>query len=410
MENISNHNGSALTALPYHLRLRDYLQRKHPDIWKWFNSVAALQDAGESVHLELLKTTYRLEPKDHHELYDSVEEVQKLLRLEAPVTLYQSQSGGEAGQATLYFTPGHGHVVFGGKILELLDSAELKALLGHELAHFKLWTQEESEFLVVEQLLSAVMQDARAAPSHFESARLYRLFTEIYADRGALLVAESPEVVVSTLVKTVTGLTTVNPESYLAQAEEILSKTKGHWRSESFSHPEVYIRARALALWADSPGLEAEAEIEHMIMGAWSLHNLDLTQQEKLEHLSHQILLHLLKPEWARTEAILAHAKLYFSDFEVSTSPQHESLEILASEFSQKDSKIDHYLAHLLLDFAAVDQEIQEAALALAFRAAEPLGVSLPLEKAVRKELKMKKKDVVALRDRCEKILELAAQ
>jgi Peptidase family M48 len=395
-----------LKPLPYHYRLRDFLKTHHKDVWDWFSSVTAISEAGDAIHLELLKTTYRLDRENHATLYQLADSVSEQFELNAPVTLYQSQDGGGVGQAALYFTPDHGHVVFGGKILELLDESERRALLGHELAHFKLWTEENGEFLVVDQLLNAVLGDPRSEASHFASARFYRLFTEIYADRGALAVSQSAQTVVSTLVKTVTGTTSVNPDSYLAQAEEILAKTEGIMKSETFTHPEVFIRARSLALWSRKPDQDTESEIERLIVGGWSLDELDLTQQERLEQLTREVILHLLRPPWVRTEATLAHAKLFFANFQVDTPSEFDTLESLANEFTRKDDKTEHYLAHILLDFAVADRELDDAGLAHAFLAAEKLGVAKTLELAVRKELKLKKSEVTALRKKSAELVE----
>ena len=46
----------------------------------------------------------------------------------------------------------------------------------------------------------------------------------MFADRGGLFVCDDPLVAVATLVKMTTGLTEVNADSYVRQAEEIFSK------------------------------------------------------------------------------------------------------------------------------------------------------------------------------------------
>ena len=53
----------------------------------------------------------------------------------------------------------------------------------------------------------------------------------------------------STLVKMTTGLTEVDADSYVRQAEEIFSKDSV--QANQLTHPESYIRARALMLWAE---------------------------------------------------------------------------------------------------------------------------------------------------------------
>lgn len=427
-----------LQPLPYHYRIRDYLKSNHGDVWNWFSSAEAESDFSEAVQLELLKATYRMRAEDHEDLYQLADEVKRRLAIDVPVTLYRSQDDGSGAQAMLYFTPGHGHVVFSGKILDLLDTAERRALIGHELAHFKLWSVDDGDFLVVDRILLQMAGDARSDASHFHSARLYRLYTEIYADRGCLQVSDSMETGVSTLIKVATGSSEVNPKGYLEQAEEVVEKIGAGLKSDQVTHPENFIRARAMQLWsqeneeaeeleeAEVPPIEnaeaevselepavsidIEAEIAGMIEGGWSLDELDLTRQLALTELTRELLLHLLEPEWVRTGRTLAHAKLFFSDFDASAPRKFSSLEKLAEQFERADEKTRHYLAHLLLDFSVADRDLDDNGLAQAFWAAEKLGLAEELEKAARKELKMLKRDVTALRKNLDERREKAAE
>ncbi len=355
---------------------------------------------------------------DHESLYQLADEVRTALGIEVPVTLYQSQDYGGPGQAALYYTPGHGHVVFGGKILSLLDEAEKKALLGHELAHFKLWTVEGGDFLIADRILIQMADDSRSEPSHFHSARLYRLYTEIYADRGAMAVSESAETGISTLIKAVMGTSDVNPQSYLKQADEIFVKSGKDLKSSQISHPENFIRARAMRLFGEERSNRVgssneqgsiEKEIERMIEGGWGLDELDLLRQESLTNLTREVMRHFLRPEWIRTGRTLAHAKLYFSDFKPGETSTYDSMEAVAAELDNSDEKTRHYLTHLLLDFAVADRELDENGLAQAFSAAEKFDLAEELEKAARKELKLLKRDVTAIRKNLAERLEKAA-
>ena len=89
--------------------------------------------------------------------------------------------------------------------------------------------------------------DANADPLHVESARLCDLYTEVFADRGSLLAAGSAADAIAALLKVETGLAEVCAESYLRQADEIFAQASP--RAEQLTHPEAFIRARALALW-----------------------------------------------------------------------------------------------------------------------------------------------------------------
>src|SRR5262249_32980694 len=140
-----------------------------------------------------------------------------------PVTLYQAQNSPQLN-ATLFFLPGEGHVVFSGPMLTLLNAQELKSVIGHELAHYHLWARDNSEFHIADRLLQAVANDPRAAASHEQTARRFQLYTEIFADRGSLCVTNDLQAVVCSLVKIETGLSQVSAQGYLKQAEEIFAK------------------------------------------------------------------------------------------------------------------------------------------------------------------------------------------
>lgn len=264
--------------LPYHWAIRDFLKKEEPGLWKWFSSNKVREEHAEAVRLELLKTTYRLERATQSQLYELADEVLGKLDLQVPVTFYQAQSG--AGQnAALAFVPGEAHVILVGSVLNTLSPAELKALLGHELAHFLLFDGWDGEFLVVSEILRALSNDTSAHSCHLESSRLFRLYGEIFADRGAYAVTQDALVAIGTLVKINTGLTEVDAESYLRQAQEIFTKSQA--KADELTHPEPYIRARALNLFADR-GDEAIVEIERLIEGPPALNQLDVLGQQKV--------------------------------------------------------------------------------------------------------------------------------
>ena len=371
--------------------MRDYLLAKHGELWDWFASIEGKSDYTEAVELHLLKTTYRLEREAHGDLYQLGDEVCSALGLEIPVTLYQAQ-GSEGSSAMLYYTPGHGHVVFTGGLLELLDLSEKRAVLGHELAHFKLWTEDSGRHLVADQVLTAMVNEPRADETHFQSARLHRLYTEIYADQGSLLVTDETTTI-SALLKVHTGMKTADSESYIKQAEELFSKEK--LSSEGFTHPELFIRVRAIQKASSGESqTEIEAEISKLIEGDMKLDEMDFLSQQELADHTQSFLQEHLKAEWLQTDAVLAHAGLFFHDFRESLkSPESFGLDLEAV-----DKKIRDYFCYLLVDFAVADRELDENSIAASFVTADSLGIADALEPLMRKELKLLKKDVTRIR------------
>ncbi len=386
-----------LQPLPYHLQIRDYLKQQEPELWNWFSSAQAQSDYTEALRLDLLKSTYRLDPENHAALYLGATDAQTALELSIPLTIYQSQQTAELN-ACLYYIPGEAHVVLSGPLLSLLSPEEMKSLIGHELAHYVLWQEENGEFLIVDRLLQAIACDPRAESTHVQSARWFRLYTEIYADRGSFLVTQNLDSVVAGLVKTLTGLQQVSAASYLKQAEEIFQKTK--IKTAELSHPEAFIRARALALWSGKAA-DASGQISQMIEGTATLDELDLLGQVHFSSVTRNLLEQFLRPKWFQTNAVLGHAKLFFEDF----TPAHTLDESYLSDLRFTDPKLREYISFLLLDFAVADPELEQMPLAAALRLAEQLEIDKEFQKIVSKELKIRAKDLDKLKAEAPELL-----
>ncbi|HYG36374.1 MAG TPA: M48 family metalloprotease [Clostridia bacterium] len=386
-----------LEPLPFHVEARDYLKSHERELWNWFASAQEKANYTENLRLELLKSTYRLDTDGHPELYANVNEVKARLQLDIPITLYQAQNTSQLN-ACLFFIPEEGHIVFSGPVLTLLSAEELKAVLGHELAHYHLWGREGGEFHIADRLLQAVANDPRAASSHEQTARRYQLYTEIYADRGALQVTGDINPVVAGLVKVQTGLSQVSAPGYLKQADEIFAK--GNVATEGVSHPEAFIRARALTLWQEQREDSSERIME-MIEGATALEELDLIGQSRLTRDTQRLLEYFLQPKWFQTPAVLGHARLFFNDFQPSPSRDGKALEGLRF----KESKLSEYFCYLLLDFVTADPELDELPLAAALELSRQLEIDSQFEKLAAKELKMKVRDVRRLKEHAPEML-----
>jgi len=386
-----------LAPLPYHVELRDYLKSDERELWNWFASAQAKADLTDNLRVELLKSTYRLDPDSHPDLGRIVEDVRERLELDIPVTLYQDQQRSEIN-ASLCFIPGEGHVVFSGPILTLLNADELKSVIGHELAHFWLWEHEDGEFQITERVIQASASDPRTAASHQQTARRYQLYTEIFADRGSLCATGDIDPVIAGLVKMQTGLAQVSATAYLKQAQEIFAG--GSVATVELSHPEAFIRARALALWQEQLDLAAPA-ISTMIEGSDALGELDLIGQRRVAQATRKLLEYFLQPKWFQTPAVLGHAKLFFDDFQPASTRERLSLE--APAFS--NSRLREYLSYVLLDFVTADSELDPLPLAAALDLARELDWNSQFDKLVVKELKMKVRDLKRLKDQAAGLL-----
>jgi hypothetical protein len=390
-------NRQALEPMAYHIELRDYLKSQERELWNWFASARSQAAYTENLRLELLKSTYRLDAESHPELYEGLAEAKAWLQLDIPVTIYQAQNSPQPN-AALFFIPGEGHIVFSGPVLTLLNPEEIKSVLGHELAHYLLWQWEQGEFHIVDRLIQAVASDPRASSSHEQTARLFQLYTEIFADRGSLCVTNDVHPVVAGLVKIQTGLAQVSAGGYLKQAEEIFAN--GNIATEGVSHPESFIRARALALWHGQSD-EAATQIAKMIEGTVSLDELDLIGQLRQAKNTRHVLERLLQPKWFQTAAVLGHAKLFFPDFQPAVSTDASFLNGL----KYGDPKLREYLCYVLLDFVTADKELEDMPLATALTLAQQLDLEATFEKLAAKELKMKVRDVRKLKEQAAEML-----
>ena len=348
---------STLDPLPYHVALRDYLKAEEADVWNWFSSNRVRDDQADAVRFDLLKSTYRVERETQTKLYEAADVAAKKLGLDVPITIYQAQNP-SGDNASLAYLPNEAHVVLHGPIATKLNDAEIQALLGHELSHLLLWQGWEGEFLIADQILSALTNDPNAQMAHLASARLFGLYTEIFCDRGALKVAEDPAAIVSTLVKMETNLDEVSADSYMRQADEIFSHENP--KTDDLTHPEAFIRARAVKLWADEDN-EADKKIMQMIEGPPAIDDLDLLAQRRVSSLSRRLIDKLLAPKWFQTNLVIAHARLFFDGYSPAT---HGKDDRLRDDIKTDDSALQDYYCYLLLDFVTADRDLEELPLA----------------------------------------------
>jgi hypothetical protein len=379
-----------LEPVPYQRALRDHLKSEEAQLWNWFSSHRFRAQHADKVRLELLKSTYRIERETQPELYAATETLAARFQISAPITIYQAHSGGELN-AALAFVPGEVHIILHGAVLKMLTPVELAAMLAHELSHFVLWDQWDGEFMVASEVVRALANDSAADESHTRTARLVGLYTEIFADRGALLATGDVAATVSALVKLHTGLSEVSAASYLRQAEEVISHNPG--ATEQLTHPEPYIRARALKLW-DRDETAAHAEIARMIEGTPALDALDLLGRQNVAQSTRRLIGHLLAPKWLHTDPLLAHARLFFEDFVPGEGgpADRTAAERLAGTIEQADDALRDYFCYVLLDFAAVERGLEDLPLSAAIVVARQIGVGPRFSEIAAKELGLGKK------------------
>jgi hypothetical protein len=384
-----------LEALPYHINVAKHLRTDEAALWAWFESDQFSLRYNEKVKLELLKSTYRLTRADQPGIYAQVDSVREKLGLDLPATIYQHQGGSGDANAALVFLPDELAIMLMGNISDLLGENEMLALLGHEISHHHLYSLDAGDYFTAARLLEWCTQQPGCEASYLETDRLYRLHTEIFADMGALHVTGERDAVISCLIKVATGLKKVTPSSYLQQADEILKQYKQG--SEGVTHPEMFIRAKALdLLTADPPKLE---EVATLVRGPIDTKRLDLVAQHSLCALTRKLLDQILTYSFMRGEYTANLAERYFPGYKWSDAVHStEDGADLAAEIATMARSCHDFLAYVLLDFATVDPEGGETALALTLQLAERVGLLPIYEPIARKELKRKKDDLANLK------------
>jgi hypothetical protein len=391
-----------LELLPYQSRLVGFLKRHDPDVWNWFASSQQRSSHAEELKFDLLKSTYRIDRDSQPELYATADRVAQQLGLSVPITIYQAQDPSGLN-ASLAYLPDEIHVVLHGPLTTQLSPVELCGLLGHEFTHFLLWQHWNGDLLVAAEMLAALTNDSRAHPAHFASWRLLKLYNEIVCDRGALLVTQDIRAVVSMLVKVQTGVQEISPDSYLRQADEIFAR--GPAKTEGITHPEAFIRARAIKLWAEQDP-EATKAIAQMIEAGTDLQELDLLGQEAVAGWTRRVIDLLLSHKWFQSDPVLAHARLYFDDY----SPPSDALTDLqlARDVRLESKSARDYFCYVLLDFVSADRDLDEPSLAAALQVAEELSIKDRFIELARQELRLRKNQIEKVDDKKAAILQEA--
>ena len=382
-----------LQPIHYHRELLAYIRSNEVKVWDWAMSQPSQDEYTSQVREMLLKSTYRLEAATHPIVVAQCEKAMEVLGIDVPFTLYQIADG--QMNASLFYIPGEVHIVFYGAVLEKLDEAELLALLGHELAHYDLWSRDEGVYHAMNRILDHTLSYPNISDSLQESVRLSRLFTELYADRGAALVCGSAKPAIATLVKVMTGLSTVDADAYLRQAKEIETLGKP---SEGDSHPEMFLRAQAVTHWYEGAD-ELEVWLDEKVRGEISLATLDLLRQAELTQMSHSFLDGFVGDLDLESDA-MASQLTAFKDAAaeiVTTTPS-----LWSTDFEMGDDLRDYFFA-LIFDLAMADLDMRDHVLESGAAVAHRMKGLEAYRVAMKRDLKMRKPTIKRLTKTAEK-------
>ncbi len=376
----------APSPTPYHRRLANLLERRCDGLWAFFASEKVVEEAANALGLEIRRRAYKLDPTDHPALYQAAGEIAEAMEIAAPVSLYQGEAAGRKRNAALFFDPAEAHVVLAGDLLRALTTAELRFTLGHELAHHRLWTLDEGRIWTANRLIGWAIEQPTCAPAYHASARLERLYTEMFADRYGLWAVGDLDPALSAQIKIASGQDDVSAAGYLAQAEAALEAEPG-----PDGHSEGHLRAALLSHWAHDA--EAAAlRAERLLEGAPSIEHLDLLAQESLSDLTHAVLVEFLSDPWRHRDRIREHARQISPRLAEVLERGHRPsapLDGLRAQIKAAGPSAREYLAFLLLDFVTVDPEIDEMIMAQALMFASDFDFGQIFKDLAARELKI---------------------
>lgn len=221
----------------------------------------------EAIFLENISSSILVGPNQMSSLYQLLAEACEILDIKDIPQLYVKQQP-VPNAYTMAFQGKKPFIVIHTSLLELMTPVEIQAVIAHELGHIKC---EHGVWLSVANLLAFGLATFGWIPGQLLADNLsstilpWRRAAEFTCDRAALLVVQDTDVVITTMLKLVGGVSTaalgsVSAEEFLKQAEQFKNASTqsryGRFFSEqlqeSRSHPLPVIRAQEITSWAKS--------------------------------------------------------------------------------------------------------------------------------------------------------------
>ncbi len=204
------------------------------------------------------------------DLFHLLEEACQILDLELP-QLYIKQNP-VPNAYTFAMRGKQPFVVLHTSLIELLEPAEIQAVIAHELGHLKC---EHGVYLTAANLMMlAVGQLSQWGAVLAQSLQMQLLAwvrcAEFSCDRAGLLVTQDPKIMASLLMKLAGGSPTLSPhlnvDAFLQQARaydqvsDDLSALLKSVRTAELTHPLPVLRAREIDRWAKNEEYQSLVE------------------------------------------------------------------------------------------------------------------------------------------------------
>ncbi|MEL6939610.1 MAG: M48 family metallopeptidase [Cyanobacteria bacterium J06598_1] len=221
-------------------------------------------------YLENIAASVLVGPKQLPNIYNLLVEACQVLDLEVP-QLYIKQHP-VPNAYTFAMRGKQPFVVVHTSLIELLNEAELQAVIGHELGHLKC---DHGVYLTLANLLTLATSQLPLGSVLMQSWQSQIMewvrCAEFTCDRAALLATQDARTVASVLMKLSGGSPTLSPQlnldafieqanAYDAISESEMGEMLKRMKTDELSHPVPVLRAREIARWAQAPAYQALLE------------------------------------------------------------------------------------------------------------------------------------------------------
>ncbi|MEL6814243.1 MAG: M48 family metallopeptidase [Cyanobacteria bacterium J06598_3] len=218
-------------------------------------------------YLDNIAASVLVGPNQLPDLYSSLVEACQVLDLDVP-QLYIKQHP-VPNAYTFAMRGKQPFIVVHTSLIELLNPAEVQAVIGHELGHLKC---DHGVYLTLANLLalatsqlpfgSVLMQNWQSQIMEWVRC------AEFTCDRAALLATQDARTVASVLMKLSGGSPTLSPQlnldafidqarSYDAISDSDIGDMLKRMKTDELSHPVPVLRAREIDRWARTPDYQS---------------------------------------------------------------------------------------------------------------------------------------------------------
>ncbi len=218
-------------------------------------------------YLENIASSVLVGPKQLPELHQSLLEACEVLDLEVP-QLYIKQHP-VPNAYTFAMRGKQPFVVVHTSLIELLNPAEVQAVIGHELGHLKC---DHGVYLTLANILTLATSQlpfGNVLMQNWQSQIMeWVRCAEFTCDRAALLATQDARTVASVLMKLSGGSPALSPQlnldafidqarSYDAISDSETGEMLKRLKTDDLSHPVPVLRAREIDRWASTPDYQA---------------------------------------------------------------------------------------------------------------------------------------------------------